>query len=115
MKKIFLPVMFVGVLFLSSCNLRVIDFTVISSKNVTLRLPDDAKGKRVEGTNMVFCAPYCGIPSLKQAVDNAIESAGPGYDALIDGVVYNRYEIVRTGYVVTGTPIKTSKLKSSGN
>ncbi len=115
MKKIFLPVMFVGVLFLSSCNQRIIDFTVISSKNVTLRLPDDAKGIKVEGKDMVFCAPYCGMPNLKQAVDKAIESAGPGYDALIDGVVFNRFELFTSGYVVTGTPIKTSKLKSSGN
>jgi hypothetical protein len=113
MKKIILPVVFIGAMVMSSCNYRMIDFTVISSKNVTLRLPDDAKGKKVEGKDMVFCAPYCGMPNLKQAVDKAIESAGPGYDALIDGVVFNRNEFFRTGYVVTGTPIKTTKLKAS--
>jgi hypothetical protein len=91
----------------------MIDFTVISSKNVTLRLPDDAKGPKVEGKDMVFCAPYFGMPNLKQAVDKAIESAGPGYDALIDGVVFNKSEFFKSGYVVTGTPIKTSKLKAS--
>jgi hypothetical protein len=113
MKKIILPVFVIGALLMSSCNQRIIDFTVISSKNVTLRLPDDAKGKKVEGKDMVFCAPYCGIPNLKQAVDRAIENAGPGFDALIDGVVFNRMELFTSGYVVTGTPIKTTKLKSS--
>lgn len=93
----------------TSCNQRLIDFTVISSKNVTLRLPDDAKGPRTVGKDMKFC----GAPQLKAAVDKAIETAGPGYDALIDGVVFQRSEIFRAGWVVEGTPIKTSKLKSS--
>ena len=62
---------------------------------------------------MVFCAPYCGMPNLKQAVDKAIEAAGPGYDALIDGVVFNRMELFTSGYVVQGTPIKTTKLRAS--
>ncbi len=113
MKKLILPLLVVGVLLVSSCNYRLIDFTVISSKNVTLRLPDDAKGNKVEGKDMVFCAPYFGVPNLKQAVDRAIESAGPGYDALIDGVVFNRAAFLTSGYVVTGTPIKTTKLKAS--
>ena len=55
----------------------------------------------------------CTAPQLKAAVDKAIEKAGPGYDALIDGVVYSRYEVFRQGWVVQGTPIKTSKLKAS--
>lgn len=113
MRKIILPALFVGALLMSSCSQRIIDFTVISSKNVTLRLPEDGKGKKVEGKDMVFCAPYCGMPNLKQAVDRAIESAGPGYDALIDGVVFNKMQFLSSGYVVTGTPIKTAKLKAS--
>ena len=113
MRKFILPVMFIGALMISSCTQRMIDFTVISSKNVTLRLPDDAKGNKVEGRDMKFCAPYFGMPNLKQAVDRAIESAGPGYDALIDGVVFNKAQFFTSGYIVTGTPIKTTKLKES--
>jgi hypothetical protein len=113
MKKFILPVCVIAAFIMSSCSQRIIDFTVISSKNVTLRLPDDGKGKKVEGKDMVFCAPYCGMPNLKQAVDRAIESAGPGFDALIDGVVFNKMELFTSGYVVTGTPIKTGKLKAS--
>jgi hypothetical protein len=93
----------------TSCSVRLIDFTVISSKNVTLKLPDDGKGPRTTGKDL----KTCGQPSLKAAVDKAIETAGPGYDALIDGVVFQKNEIFRAGWVVEGTPIKTSKLKNS--
>jgi len=93
----------------TSCNTRIIDFTVISSKNVTLRLPDDAKGPRTVGKEM----KTCGRPELKAAVDKAIETAGPGYDALIDGVVFSRQGFMSAGFVVEGTPVKTSKLKAS--
>ena len=109
MKKITIIASVVAALFLSSCNTRLIDFTVISSKNVTLRLPDDAKGPRTKGKEMKMCTQ----PQLKSAVDKAIENAGPGYDALIDGVVSARNEFFRQGWVVEGTPIKTSKLKAS--
>jgi hypothetical protein len=109
MKKLFIPIVAVAALALSSCNQRLIDFTVISSKNVTLRLPDDAKGPRSTGKEMKMCTQ----PQLKSAVDKAIENAGPGYDALIDGVVSGRNEFFRQGWVVEGTPIKTSKLKAS--
>jgi hypothetical protein len=111
MKKIIIPIMAVVAISISSCNQRLIDFTVISSKNVTLRLPDDAKGPRTTGKEMKMCTQ----PMLKNAVDKAIENAGPGYDALIDGVVSSRNEFFRTGWVVEGTPIKTGKLKASNN
>jgi hypothetical protein len=111
MKKIIIPIMAVVAISISSCNQRLIDFTVISSKNVTLRLPDDGKGPRTTGKEMKMCTQ----PMLKNAVDKAIENAGPGYDALIDGVVSSRNEFFRTGWVVEGTPIKTGKLKASNN
>ena len=77
----------------SSC--RLVDFTIISSKNVTVDVKKDAP--RVSGKGF----------QLKDAIDHAIEKAGPGYDALIDGVVYDG--LFR--YKVTGTPIKTSETK----
>jgi hypothetical protein len=109
MKKITILASVAATMLLTSCSQRLIDFTVISSKNVTLRLPDDAKGPRSKGTELKMC----GRPELKAAVDKAIENAGPGYDALIDGVIYVRNEYFRQGYVVEGTPIKTSKLKAA--
>jgi hypothetical protein len=109
MKRIILPLAVVATMLLSSCNQRLVDFTVISSKNVTLRLSEDGKGPRAEGRDMKFC----GRPELKEAIDKALENAGPGYDALIDGVVYQRNEFFKQGWVVQGTPIKTSKLKGN--
>jgi len=109
MKKIVLPLALLGTLALTNCNQRLIDFTVISSKNVTLRLPEDGKGPRTQGKELKMCTQ----PMLKGAVDKAIENAGQGYDALIDGVIYQRNELFRYGWVVEGTPIKTTKLKAS--
>ncbi len=78
----------IPLLFLSGCTFRVIDFTLISTKNVNV--PQGAKkmGKRVTGEDcvVVFIFPL-GQIHMKEAVDQAIESAGPEYDALIDGVV----------------------------
>ena len=75
-------------LLLTGCTSRLIDFTVISSKNVNLVLPDGATGPRTEGKHSVpiILIPI-GRPNIKEATDNAIEAAGPQYDALIDGVV----------------------------
>lgn len=76
----------------TSC--RLMDFTVISSKNVIIDVKKDSP--RVEGKGL----------TVKDAVDRAIEKAGVGYDALIDGVIYEgvfRYKVV-------GTPIKTTEI-----
>ena len=101
-------------LMLNGCTQRLIDFTIISSKNVAMKV--DKSATRVHGKDevVVFLIPF-GIPNLKEAVDRAIESAGPGYDALIDGVVsqYNYHFIVGVmGFKVEGTPIKSSEIES---
>lgn len=100
-------------IFLAGCTLRIVDFTVISSKNVQV---PKAKSQRVAGKDcvMVFLFPF-GIPNMKEAIDRAIESAGGDYDALVDGVVYqdNYYFILgEMCFRVEGTPINT-KAKSS--
>jgi hypothetical protein len=108
----------VALFLLGGCTQRVLDFTVVSSKQMELRVKDTGKGNRVEGKDGVYwlITIPLGTPNLKEAVDRAIESAGPGYDALIDGVIYsqNYWYIVTgyTGYKVVGTPIKTSELKA---
>ncbi|MEW5816495.1 MAG: hypothetical protein AB1798_14025 [Spirochaetota bacterium] len=102
---------------LAGCVSRLIDFTVISNKNVELRFKDTAKGPRVTGEDMVWSVlgilPL-GTPSLEEACDRAIESAGAGYEALIDGVlyrIYNYYLLVsKEGYKVEGTPVKTKEI-----
>lgn len=100
----------------AGCSTRIIDFTVISSKQIQLSIPDSARGGRVTGEDkkLYFLFPL-GTPQLKDAVDRAIEKSGPGYDALIDGVV--RYQgaflIGKFGYIVEGTPVKMSLVKGA--
>jgi len=52
-------------------------------------------------------------------VDNAIEIAGPSYDALIDGVIYSNVSwfvfASRHTFTVVGTPIKTSMLQKGAD
>ena len=102
---------------LTGCTRRIIDYTVISSKNVRLDLPDGATGARVEGVDakLVFLAIPFGTPDLKEATDRAIEKAGPNFDALIDGVVsycYCAFIFGKVKYTVEGTPINTKMLAS---
>ena len=106
----------------SGCTMRLIDFTVISSKNVTLNAPQAPN--RTTGRDCVDLLLFIPIngrlqPNLKEAVDRAIEAAGTGYDALIDGVVDQEtlftYIYNRACFIVEGTPINTKQLTSSAD
>lgn len=99
----------------SGCTVRLLDFTAISSKNVNMPVPQSARGNRVTGTDFVtvILGIPLGTPNLKEALDRAIESAGPGYDALIDGVLYRKSSLFKMGFQVEGTPIKTSALRAA--
>ncbi len=96
------------VLFMSGCSTRLVDFTVISSKNHYLKF-DLVQSKDVVGNSINIL----GIgTSIKDAMDDALEKAGPEYDILINGVVrYTNYFFVN-GYKVTGTAVSSSKLKA---
>src|SRR5579871_4145301 len=93
--------------FMTGCTMRLVDFTVISSKNV--KVPTKATGQRVTGEDCVFVlfVPF-GVPNMKEAIDRAIASAGGDYDALIDGVIYqNNYSFIigEQCFKIEGTPI----------
>jgi len=111
MKSVKLPLLIVLAIMLtfSSCSYRLVDFTIISSKNYNLKI-DKTQGVRVSATSNGFL----GIgASIKDAMDKALQSAGPDYDLLIDGVVrVNDYFLV-SGYKVEGIAISTSKMKAS--
>jgi hypothetical protein len=115
LSKLSLSLLLVLLVF-NGCSQRVIDFTIISSKQMNMKIDDSGKGTRVEGKDGAYwlITIPLGVPNLKEAVDRAIESAGPGYDALIDGVVYSEFwwAIVTgySGYRVEGTPIKSAKI-----
>ena len=104
-----LTLSFLFVFLFSGCTIRLVDFTVLSTKNV--QVPIDSTAKRVTGEDcvIVILFPF-GIPNMEEAVDQAIESAGPGYDALVDGVLYQKNHAFLIGqicYVVEGTAINT--------
>ena len=93
------------------------DFTAISSKTTQLQIPTEAMGPRVEGVDKVWyvLVPF-GKPNIEEAIDQAIESAGPGYDALIDGELYKTFPLFvigKIGYKIVGTPVKTNLLSAS--
>ena len=103
---------------ITGCAHRMLDFTVISSKNMQLQIAPNAKTSRAKGSNKVWwiIIPFSN-PSLKEAVDRAIESAGPDYDALVDGVIYWKsswfFLVGSMAYEVVGTPINTSLLQAN--
>jgi len=96
------------IVMLSSCSYRLVDFTVISSKNHGLRF-DLANAKRIEGKSMGFLGFGT---SIKAALDDALEKAGVGYDLLIDGVLYKQDNFFVVGYKVTGSAVRSSELRA---
>ena len=107
----------------SSCSHRVLDFTLISSKNVDLtKGATFEKGKqRVEGVDMVhwiICIPT-GTVNIKEALDRAIEST-PGCVALLDGVIYTKFWWIPYIYgqqsaLIEGTPLIDPSLAYNSN
>ena len=98
---------------LSSCSHRVLDFTLISSKNVDLsKGASFVRGKsRVEGKDMVHWIIFIptGTVNIKEALDRAIEST-PGCVALLDGVIYTKFWWIPYIYgqqsaTIEGTPL----------
>lgn len=110
MKNLKLPIFaFTMVVLLASCSHRLVDFTTMSTKNVNLNI-DKSQGTRVEGKAVYFL----GIGfNLKDAIDDALEQGGPGYDLLIDGVVrYQNFPFV-TIVKVEGIAVNAQKMKIS--
>ena len=107
-KMLAISVLAFSLLFImEGCSSRLVDFTIISSKSLAIRYQDGAKGQRIKGSSMGFLGLGANV---KAAVDNAIEKAGGNYDALVDGVLYSRDNLIMAGYEVEGTPVNTAKL-----
>ena len=122
MKKrtILMGLLLAAILVFTGCSQRMLDFSIISTKNVMV--PLSGKGERTEGSSwshwfLIIPVNFRMSPSLEDAVDEAIEVAGPEYDALMDGVVYNKgYSYIvgwGSGFVVEGTPVNTQVVQSS--
>ena len=111
----------IAVLVLSfGCTQRLLDFTVVSSKNVDMSKSNTfERGKsRVEGKDIAYIILFIptGVPNMKEAIDKALEKV-PGAVALVDGVVSSKvvYFLLggMTGYVVEGTPLIDPSLASN--
>jgi lipid-binding SYLF domain-containing protein len=94
------------VIFLSSCSARLVDFTVISSKNHSIKFNMD-EGKVTKGKSMGVFAIGANI---KDAMDAALENAGPQYDVLVNGVVRSKSYPFYGGFEVEGTAVNSRKL-----
>ncbi len=106
---------------LCGCTTRLIDFTVISSKNIEWsRANEYRRGtSRVSGedTKQVIIIIPTGVPNAKQALDRAIESI-PGAVALVDGVLTHKFSYLpyiygQRSYIVEGTPLIDEKHAST--
>jgi hypothetical protein len=108
MKKfnvLFLLAMIVSsAIFTTSCTQRLVDFTVISTKNVGMK----AEGKMVEVKDYKFFGINANIKSV---IDKALESAGPDYDLLVDGVLSVSNFTFVAGYKVKGKAVKSGDIK----
>ncbi len=104
----------------TGCTQRMIDFTIISTKNIDLSKAASfrrakAREEGVDTKHIIVIIPT-GVPNMKEAVDRAIEKV-PGAVALVDGVIsfkhfYIPYIYGQQSYVVEGTPLIDTSLVS---
>jgi hypothetical protein len=108
---------------LAGCTTRLVDFTVISTKNIEWNRANEYRrlSDRVEGEDLVHWIIIIptGVPSLEEAVDEAIESV-PGAVALLDGVLLSKfwwipYVYGQQSYIVEGTPLVDPQLAGDWN
>jgi hypothetical protein len=105
----------------TGCTTRIVDFTAISTKNVdwSKAATFSRASSRVVGKDTAHIIIFIptGVPNMKEAIDQAIESR-PGGVALVDGVVYSKFWWIpyiygQTSYVVEGTPLIDPALNGS--
>ena len=112
MLRSMLFVLVLGCLFFGGCTQRVMDFTVLSSKNFDVSRGGFRKAsERTSGIDkraIIVFIPT-GSVELKEALDAAIEKV-PGCVGLADGVVYYSWWYIpyiygEYYYKIEGTPI----------
>lgn len=113
MKKYLLQgILLSSIIIISSCSRRIVDFTIISSKNVPITNQGgnfQKATKKVKGIDSKWSILFIpGVPDMKEAIDDAIEQY-PGAVALTDGVIYNKgwscFLFGQNKYIVEGTPL----------
>jgi len=107
---------------LAGCTHRLLDFTVLSSKNLDVAKMSQLEraGARQTGKDTTYVIIFIpiGLPDLKGAIDRALEKV-PGAVALADGVVRAKSMwFVLFGFnsiIVEGTPLIDPTLLRSGD
>ncbi len=122
MKKTVILLLF-AVIILAGCTTRMVDFTIISTKNVDLsRAAEFESGKsRITGEDMAHIIVFIptGQINIKEAIDNALESV-PGAVALLDGVISSKFFYIpyiygQQSYIVEGTALIDPQLASNSD
>jgi len=103
---------------LTGCTTRLIDFTIISSKNFDLANSENFKkdtGRVIgEDSSRIIIIFPTGTPNVKEALDEAIEQV-PGAVALVDGVIsqysfYIPFIYGTSAWIVEGSPLIDTSL-----
>ena len=92
MKKLLTLATLIGLASLISCTYRITDLTMASSKNIDInKIYKIDTSKRVIGTDtkQIITVIPTGNPSIKEALDNALESSNAV--ALSDVAVYRKW------------------------
>lgn len=108
MKHILSILLLVFSLSLTNCSQRIASYTVASTKQTSLNI-DKSKAVQVSGKSIGFL----GIgASIDDAMNKALQSAGPQFDLLVDAQVkVVRYPYV-SGFVVSGLAINSKEMKA---
>ena len=108
---------FAFLLLFSGCSSRLVDFTIISTKNIDLSdtgyIREKTRSLGEDAIHIIIFIPM-GQASIKEAIDRTIESV-PGGVAIVDGVVtssmwYIPYIYGKSKYVVEGTVLVDPQL-----
>ncbi len=103
---------------LCGCVQRLVDFTIISTRNVewSRAAEFERSSKRVTGEHIehIILIFPTGIPNMENAIEDAIDKV-PGGVALIDGVLrqkswYIPFLYGQSGYLVDGTVLIDPKI-----
>ena len=102
-----------GMLVISGCSMRICDFSVIATKNVSLDKVDldalpQVKGVTGEDSRFILVFIPFGVPHLEDAIDDALDK-GNG-DVMIDAVVHSKgwwFVVGETALTVKGTVVNT--------
>jgi len=115
--------MFITCLTLSGCTSRLVDFTIISTRNIDFsKAATFQRGKsRVDGVDMahwIIIIPTKSV-NIKEAIDQAIQTT-PGCVALLDGVLYYKFWLIpyiygQQAYIIEGTPLIDQSLANNQN